>query len=391
MKKAQFFTWPALLLMTLSFLMGVSEFIVVGILPELAQGLDVTITQAGNVVSVFAFAYALGTPFCAAFAGQYGQRRMICICLVLFAAGNLFCSFVTNYTIFLLCRIAIALLSGTMVSLSMTVAGQIAAKEFVSQTIAMVFTGFSIASVFGVPLATTLSRIFGWQAIFLIITLVSLLLLPMLLKALPKAESAKAAGFLQQFTLFTNPKILLGVMGVFLSAAATYTFYTYFSPFLQNMLGFSEAGVSMGLLLYGLAALGSNVYSGKLANNHNMENLDIVYILQMVMLAALVFTQENVIIACINIFAVGFLMYLINSPSQMYFYMIARNENSGCESLASSLSPVFFNMGIATGAFCGGIIVDGPGMKLLGAGGGVFALLALLSCIMLRSYASSRE
>ena len=160
--KARFFNPAVVGLIMLSFFLGTSEYTVIGILPEIADGFGISLTQAGNIVSLFAFAYGLGTPFLAAYVGKYNRFRITMLGISLFALCNLICAIATNYMVFLVFRILTAVVSGTVVSISMTYAEDVASiPEHIPGVIAGVFSGFSIASVIGVPIASTITHVFG--------------------------------------------------------------------------------------------------------------------------------------------------------------------------------------------------------------------------------------
>lgn len=160
-KKKGFFTLPVMALILLSFFLGTSEYLVVGILPEIAEDFHISLTKAGGIVSSFAFAYGLGTPFCAAFAAKYNRFRVMTGGILFFIFCNLMCAAAPGYRFFMVFRILTAVISGTLVSVSMTFAEDVAEPQYASKVVAGVFSGFSISAVIGVPLATSVSQAFG--------------------------------------------------------------------------------------------------------------------------------------------------------------------------------------------------------------------------------------
>ena len=214
-RKKGFLTIQVVMLVALSFLLGTSEFIVVGILPEISEGFNISLTAAGAIVSVFAFAYAVGTPFCAASAGKFNRFRFMMVCVLIFAAANLLCGLTSMYLIFGAARIVIAVISGTLVAVSMTFAGDVAAPENMSKVVAGIFSGFSIASVFGVPIATAVTRFLNWRAAFFLIAAASLAVTAVLYKTLPRTGGTEAHSVIRQFVLLRDRKIILGGLCVF--------------------------------------------------------------------------------------------------------------------------------------------------------------------------------
>ena len=184
-----------------------------------------------------------------------------------------------NYMSFISCRIVLAILSGTTIlSLSMTSANDIANDSNRGKIVSMVFTGFSAASVFGVPLASSLSHLFGWRAVFIIIAVATVLILPFMYRVIPEGKKERKTTVLGQLRLFRNRQILLGILIVIFTAGASYTFYTYLNPILQQRIGMRESFLSMALMFYGFAALLSNVLSGRIAEKWKLSQIHPVFL-----------------------------------------------------------------------------------------------------------------
>ena len=390
-KKSRFLTVQVVMLVTLSFLLGTSEFIVVGILPEISEGFHISLTTAGSIVSVFAFAYAVGTPFCAAAAGKFDRFRFTMVCVGVFAAANLLCGLTSMYLVFAAARIVIAVVSGTLVAVSMTYAGDIAAPENMPKVVAGIFSGFSIASVFGVPIATAVTRFLNWRAAFFLIAAASLAVAAVLYRTLPRKGGVESHSVIRQFVLLTDRKIILGALCVFLGAAATYTVYTYLTPIFETELHIPGNMISFALLLFGVAALISNLYSGKLAENGGMKRMPGIYVIHTLCLLSMPFATQSLPTGLAAIFLLGILIYLVNSPSQMLFLNTAAQEYPSCVNLAASFNSVFFNLGIAAGSFLGGVVVDHAGLRYVGAAGAVPAALAGICAFLLTGILKRRE
>ena len=357
--KARFFNPAVVGLIMLSFFLGTSEYTVIGILPEIADGFGISLTQAGSIVSLFAFAYGLGTPFLAAYVGKYNRFRITMLGISLFALCNLICAIATNYMVFLVFRILTAVVSGTVVSISMTYAEDVASiPEHIPGVIAGVFSGFSIASVIGVPIASTITHVFGWRAAFITIFVATLALLALL--KLPRQNRLKAGSILEQFKLFLDKRISIGCAIVFLAGASTYCFYTYLTPIFQQELHIPDSMLSLALLIFGIAAITSTVC-----------------------LLLLPIATHNLVSGGLVLFILGVVMYLLNSPLQMHFLKIATREHPACVNLASSLISVFFNFGIAAGSAMGGVIVKYAGLRFVGIGGAIPGIGAIICAVIL--------
>lgn len=266
MAKERFFNLPVLILTASSFMLGMSEFIMVGILPDIAVGLKVSEVTVGNLVSLFAFVYAPVTPLGSALSARFPRFATHMTLIGVFLAGNLLCAFAPNYAVLMAGRILIALVSGTLVAIAMTYAPDVTTDTFRTKFIAWVFSGFSIASVVGVPVGTWVANAFGWRWAFHLVNALTVVLIIGMVAVLPRNSHAAKIGFLSQFRLFFDRHIQLGVLDVVCGAAASYVFYTYLTPIMRDEVHVPEQYLSVGLVIFGAACLWSNLYGGKLAD-----------------------------------------------------------------------------------------------------------------------------
>lgn len=266
MAKERFFNLPVLILIASSFMLGMSEFIMVGILPDIAVGLKVSEVTVGNLVSLFAFVYAPVTPLGSALSARFPRFATHMTLIGVFLAGNLLCAFAPNYAVLMAGRILIALVSGTLVAIAMTYAPDVTTDTFRTKFIAWVFSGFSIASVVGVLVGTWVANTFGWRWAFHLVNALTVVLIIGMVAVLPRNSHAAKIGFLSQFRLFFDRRIQLGVLDVVCGAAASYVFYTYLTPIIRDEVHVPEQYLSVGLVIFGVACLWSNLYGGKLAD-----------------------------------------------------------------------------------------------------------------------------
>ena len=264
--KERFFNLPVMVLISLSFMLGMSEFIVVGVLPDIAAGLKVSEVTVGNLVSLFAFVYAPVTPLGSALSARFPRFATHLTLVGVFLIGNVLCAFASNYGVLVVARILIALVSGTLVAIAMTYAPDVTTEQYRTKFIAWVFSGFSIASVVGVPVGTWVANTFGWRWAFHLVNVLTVVLIVLMVMVLPRNSRIVKIGFLPQFRLFFDRRIQLGVLAVVFGAAATYVFYTYLTPIMRDEVHVPEQYLSVGLVIFGAACLWSNLYGGKLAD-----------------------------------------------------------------------------------------------------------------------------
>lgn len=314
MAKERFFNLPVVILIASSFMLGMSEFIVVGILPDIAADLKISEVTVGNLVSLFAFVYAPVTPLGSALSARFPRFATHLTLIGIFLAGNLLCAFAPNYAVLVVARIMIALVSGTLVAVAMTYVPDVTTDRFRTKFIAWVFSGFSIASVVGVPVGTWVANTFGWRWAFHMINVLTIMLIVGMVVALPRNSHIVKIGFLPQFRLFFDRRIQLGVLDVVCGAAASYVFYTYLTPIMRDEVHVPEQYLSVGLAIFGAACLWSNLYGGKLADRGRgvepLTHIRPIYCAHAVLMASLVVAHWVPVYGALLLVVLGMFMYL---------------------------------------------------------------------------------
>ncbi len=395
MAKERFFNLPVLILIASSFMLGMSEFIMVGILPDIAVGLKVSEVTVGNLVSLFAFVYAPVTPLGSALSARFPRFATHMTLIGVFLAGNLLCAFAPNYAVLMDGRILIALVSGTLVAIAMTYAPDVTTDTFRTKFIAWVFSGFSIASVVGVPVGTWVANAFGWRWAFHLVNALTVVLIIGMVAVLPRNSHAAKIGFLSQFRLFFDRRIQLGVLDVVCGAAASYVFYTYLTPIMRDEVHVPEQYLSVGLVIFGAACLWSNLYGGKLADRGRgvepLTHIRPIYCAHAVLMASLVVAHWVPVYGALLLVVLGMFMYLQNSASQVLYMDVASQSHPGSLNLAASLNSMSFNIGIALGSAVGGLVNGHFGLTWLGPVGALFLLCAIATTTMLRPFVAQER
>lgn len=393
--KERFFNLPVVILIASSFMLGMSEFIVVGILPDIAADLKISEVTVGNLVSLFAFVYAPVTPLGSALSARFPRFATHLTLIGIFLAGNLLCAFAPNYAVLVVARIMIALVSGTLVAVAMTYVPDVTTDRFRTKFIAWVFSGFSIASVVGVPVGTWVANTFGWRWAFHMINVLTIMLIVGMVVALPRNSHIVKIGFLPQFRLFFDRRIQLGVLTVVFGAAASYVFYTYLTPIMRDEVHVPEQYLSVGLVIFGAACLWSNLYGGKLADRGRgvepLTHIRPIYCAHAVLMASLVVAHWVPVYGALLLVVLGMFMYLQNSASQVLYMDVASQSHPGSLNLAASLNSMSFNIGIALGSAVGGLINGHFGLTWLGPVGALFLLCAIATTTMLRPFVAQER
>lgn len=395
MAKERFFNLPVLILIASSFMLGMSEFIVVGILPDIAADLKISEVTVGNLVSLFAFVYAPVTPLGSALSARFPRFATHLTLIGIFLAGNILCAFAPNYAVLVVARIMIALVSGTLVAVAMTYAPDVTTDRFRTKFIAWVFSGFSIASVVGVPVGTWAANTFGWRWAFHMINVLTIVLIIGMVMVLPRNSHIVKIGFLPQFRLFFDRRIQLGVLDVVCGAAASYVFYTYLTPIMRDEVHVPEQYLSVGLVIFGAACLWSNLYGGKLADRGRgvepLTHIRPIYCAHAVLMASLVVAHWVPVYGALLLVVLGMFMYLQNSASQVLYMDVASQSHPGSLNLAASLNSMSFNIGIAIGSAVGGLINGHFGLMWLGPVGALFLVCAIAITTFLRPFVAQER
>lgn len=367
-----------ILLTFLTFTMGLSQFIIIGIINNLSTDFRVSIADIGALVTIFAIVYAVATPIINLSIGSIALHKVMLFLLLIFSFGNLLTAIASNFNVLLMSRIITALSSGPLMSTAVTFAAAIAPQRKRAWLISWVFSGFSIASVFGVPLGTWISDNLNWRLTFWTIFFASVFITIVVFYLLPHNLTQNGThNIFKQLAILKDKRITWGILVPVFNFSAIYIIYTYLKPILIKELSFSHNNVIIVLFLYGLCGLVSNQVSGRIANMKWKRNLKKFFILQAISIF-LIFISGNLTWLKISaILIMALTMSISNSPMQLYYMDIAKQNYPQSLVLASSFNSIFSNVGVATGSAIGGHVVATVGLSGLGIAGSVFSVFTI--------------
>ncbi|WP_031424371.1 MFS transporter [Exiguobacterium sp. NG55] len=368
--------WTLVLsLSLLTFVLGTSEFVIVGILPDIANGLSISIATAGSLVSAFAISFAVGTPITMSLTSHLPKRKLMLGLTILFTVLNLLSSLAPMYEWLLVLRMLTAVVTGVLISLAMLVASESVPPAKRGVAVSFIFGGFTMANVFGVPIGTFIGQQAGWESTFWLTTLFGAVAWIAIYRVLPNHLSQEKASLREQMALLTNPRILIAFLIPAFGFGATYVVYTYLVPILKDVLGVPVAWVSPILFAYGFISIFSNIAAGKIASHNPIGRLRFVFLVQAFVLAALFVTTSNVTLGLLNIALMSFMAILLTTSTQIYLIDLAEKFNPNAKGLASSLMPVASNVGIGLGSALGGVVYATSPIMTLALVGGLVALV----------------
>lgn len=370
----------ALLALTLSaFAIGTTEFVIVGLIPTMAQDLNVSLPSAGLLVSLYALGVAIGAPVLTALTGKWNRKHVLLAVMSLFVAGNLLAWQAPGYETLIAARIITGLAHGVFFSIGSTIATGLVPKEKAASAIAIMFTGLTVALVTGVPLGTYIGQTFGWQATFLTVAILgfvaligSSLLVP---NNLPQPPAAKLSS---QLKVLTQPRLLLVYAITALGYGGTFTAFTFLAPILEQVSGFESQSIGLIMLVYGVSVAIGNIWGGKMADKMGpIKALSIIFSGLATILVIFNFTAVNPIAAVITILVWGAFAFGNVPGLQVYVVSLAQKYTPDAVDVASGLNIAAFNVGIALGSWGGGLIVANAGLMHTPWVGAVIVVIAL--------------
>jgi len=370
----------ALWALTISaFGIGTTEFVIVGLLPTVATDLNISIPSAGLLVSLYAIGVAIGAPILTALTGSIPRKKLLIWLMIVFIIGNGLASVAPGFATLVMARIITGLAHGVFFSIGSTIAASLVPPDKRASAISIMFTGLTVAIVTGVPFGTFIGQEFGWRATFIGVAVLGLIGLISGWILLPnKIENEKTIAIKDQFKVIANGRLLLAFLMTTLGYGGTFVAFTYLSPILQKIMGLSESMVNVVLVLYGIAIAFGNLIGGKAANKNPLKALLWMFVLQAIALLVFTFTASDSLFGIITLFIMGALSFSNVPGLQLYVVQLAERYLPGTEDVASAFNIAAFNVGIAIGAYVGGLVVESTlGLESTPWVGALFVVLAI--------------
>ncbi|MDN3484357.1 MFS transporter [Pseudoalteromonas sp. APC 3224] len=371
----------ALWALTLSaFAIGTTEFVIVGLVPTIANDLGVSLPSAGLLVSLYAVGVAIGAPVLTALTGRWNRKVVLISLMGLFVMGNLLAWQAPSYETLILARILTGLAHGVFFSIGSMIATSLVSKDKEASAIAIMFTGLTVALVTGVPLGTWIGQHFGWRATFLVVSALGLIALIGSAILVPKnLKQSIPATFKEQLQVIVKPRLLLVYLMTILGYGGTFTAFTYLAPILEQQTGFAPSAIGLIMLVYGMSVAVGNIWGGKLADKRGpISALSIIFSALTIILLAFTFTMESKVAAVLTILIWGAFAFGNVPGLQLYVVKQAKKHTPNAVDVASGLNIAAFNIGIALGSVTGGLVVEHMELKDTAWIGAVVSLLALI-------------
>ncbi|MEW4457314.1 MFS transporter [Roseibium algicola] len=371
-----------------AFGIGVTEFVIMGLLLEVSRDLGVSVAAAGMLISGYALGVVVGAPILTVFTATWNRKRVLIGLMVIFIIGNAACALAPSYDLLMAARILTALAHGTYFGVGSVFAASMVGKDKQASAIAIMFTGLTLANILGVPAGTWLGQQFSWRMTFWAVTLIGLTALAVLILLVPTDRSRAAqSGWRADLKAVSRASVLLGFLTTVLGFAGVFTLFTYIAPLLTQVSGFADTAVSPILLIFGGGLVAGNLLGGKLADIRLKTALIGSMAALALVLAVMSAAFGNQTAAVVLTGLLGVAGFATVPPLQSW--VLSKAVGAG-ESLASSLNIAAFNLGNALGAWAGGLAISrGPGLENLPLVAAGFPLLAIV--VALASFAIERR
>ncbi len=365
-----------------AFGIGVTEFVIMGLLIDVSKDLGASISAAGLLISGYALGVVIGAPILGAISGKWSKKTLLMALMVVFTIGNLACALAPDYWTLMAARVLTAFAHASFFGVGSVVATSLVAPTKKASAIAIMFTGLTVANILGVPFGTWLGQAYGWRSTFWAVTLIGIAALAVIALLVPKDEpsDAQEEGSQGVAAVLGRRSVILGLLTTVLSWVGVFAGFTYIAPILTEITGFSAAAVSPILLVFGGGLVVGNLFGGWLADRHLMPTIIGSLIALSVVLLAMTATIHQPVLAVISIALFGAAAFATVAPLQMW--VLAKAEGAG-QGLASSFNIAAFNLGNAIGAWLGGAVIDhGPGLGGVTFVAGLVPIAALVVALI---------
>jgi MFS transporter, DHA1 family, inner membrane transport protein len=346
-----------------AFGIGTTEFVIMGLLMQVAADLQVSIAAAGLLISGYALGVFVGAPLLTAASSRMPRKAVLVALMIVFTLGNLACAVAPNYTLLMIARVITSLAHGTFFGVGAVVATGLVAEDRKASAISIMFTGLTVATLLGVPAGAWLGLQFGWRATFWAVTLIGVIATVVIATLVPADRSdAAPIAFGEELKAIARPQVLLGLSMTVLGFGGMFTVYTYIQPLLTQITGFSESAVSPILLVFGVGMILGNLLGGRFADQRLVPALLGSLLALAAVMGLMSFALHSRWAMVLFVGLLGAAAFATVSPLQLWVLQKA----GGAQSLASSLNIGAFNLGNALGAWLGGVvIVRGAGLPAL--------------------------
>lgn len=364
--------------------LGSTEFVVMGLLPDISNDINISIPQAGHIISSYALGVVVGAPLLVAFSSKFSPKNVLIVFMILFTIFNFFASISYDYETLMISRFFAGLPHGAFFGVGAVVATKLVKKGKEAQAISSMFTGLTLANLVMVPFLTYLGHNFNWRYAFSVITLIGLLTIVLLYYWLPKQNSLKTVTFKEELEFFKTKKAWHILAIVTIGFSGLFAWFSYIAPLLINVSHFDKASISYLMIVAGAGMVVGNILGGYLTDKVNPIKLLIILLSMMLVALLLIYLFSHIqIISILLTFICGALALSIISPINIIMLSSAKNS----QMLGAAFLQAAFNLANSLGAFLGGIpLVYGLTYNYPSLVGSSMIFIGLIFCMFFLKY-----
>lgn len=367
------------LLTIISFIVGMVELIIGGILDLISEDLRISYGQSGQLITVFSLVFAIAAPILLILTAKIERKRLTIMALCVFLLGNVVTVISNTYLLLIVSRIILAMSGSLLTVLCITLAASIVQPEYRGRAIGLVVMGISGSIVLGVPIGVVLGHAFGWRSPFILIAVLSIMLMVGVHYFMGKVEAKPFVPLRQQFATWRNRRILFAQLTTFFFLAGHFTLYAFLTPFAKETMGFNETWITITYFMFGMAAVTGGGIGGLLADRFgSRKSLIAVIILFAASLFILPYTTYAVPLFLIMLIIWGVMNWAITPTVQSYLIQVSPETSDIQQSLNNSA----LHFGIAFGTFIGSIVIEQTSVEHNPTIGGLLVLVSLLTALI---------
>ncbi|RRQ48690.1 MFS transporter [Maribacter algicola] len=367
---------------------GLTEFVIMGILTEVSTALDITISQAGHFIAAYAFGVVVGAPLLTSLGSKLSPKRMLFLLMIWFTVFNSLSGLASNYGILLVLRFLSGIPHGAFFGIGAVVAMKLAKNGKSAQAIAIMFSGLTVANVIGVPVGTYIGQEFGWSTSFFLVGIIGVLTLTTLQFWMPRMEASGNTPQVKLSDALKNKQLWAMIALTTIGTGGFFAWYSYIAPLITDVAGLDDHYVGYAMMLAGLGMVLGNFVGAKMAELFSPLKAVIISLSVMsVVLVINMFIATNPYMLMVFTFLIGAIAFTVSTPIQMAII----NTAKGSEMLGSSMNQSAFNMGNASGAYLAGLpMVFGFDVIYSSLVGGILAASGVILAVAIFLYRKQR-
>ncbi|MCG7339787.1 MFS transporter [Staphylococcus sp. ACRSN] len=336
-----------------AFAIGMSEFVIMGLLPNIARDFDVTVSQAGQLITGYALGVAIGGPILVMLTIKWNRKYLLLVLMGIFILGNIAVAMSPNYGLMMTSRIITSLAHGSFFGIGSILAASMVNPEKRASAMALMFMGLSLSNILGVPFGTLVGQNFGWPMTFIIISIIGVLALIGIIIFVPMRRETVKSSVVNELKILKEKRLWLTLAVTLFGFSSVFAYFTYISSTLTEVSHVPENLISYLLIIFGVGVTLGNIVGGKLADWNLNKALKIIFVIFILYFILLYFVQTNSILMVAGIFFFGLIGFSMSPSLQFKSTLISKDAPT----LASTLNQSAFNLGNALGAFIGGVVV----------------------------------